>query len=257
MDRIIEAFTAAVRFLHSVMVWLIAFLSFILVGNILLPFMLLFVKNQKRLFQIIFAFWGRIMLLLAGISLQAEGMQNFPSSGSLLIIPNHQGHWDYPILFSVIPRHFIFMIKKELREIPIFGRTFKIAGYIPVDREGRMSIHRAMEKVAQALERGKAVVVFPEGTRSWDGGIGEFKPGAFLLAIKLGVPIVPVAIAGSFSIMRRHTWQIFPRQVKVKIGEVVKVEKHENVGHEYLKKVMNQVHGEIEKMQAQLNLPAK
>lgn len=253
----VEIFFVLIRFLHSVMVWSVAILSFIIVGNILLPFMLLFVRNQKRLFQIVFSFWGRIMLLSAGISLQAEGMENVPNSGSLLIIPNHQGHFDYPVLFSLIPRHFIFMIKKELLDVPFFGKTLKIAGYIPVDREGRMSVHRAMEKVAQALERGKAVVVFPEGTRTWDGKIGEFKVGAFLLAIKLGVPILPVAISGSFGIMRRHTWQIYPKRVKVKIGEVIKVEKHENVGHEQLKKIMQQVNQQIESLHAQLNLPAE
>jgi 1-acyl-sn-glycerol-3-phosphate acyltransferase len=143
----------------------------------------------------VMGWWGRTFIRFGGWDLAVDGMETLPPGGAVLV-SNHQSLVDIPLLLAAFPRPVRFLAKRELGEIPLFGKGMAAAGNLFIDRDDpRDAIH--MLRVASArLSEGQLLVVFPEGTRSGDGTIGEFKPGAFYLAQKSGAPVVPVYIDG-------------------------------------------------------------
>lgn len=141
--------------------------------------------------------WSRAALLVAGARVEVEGAELIPRDQPLIFMGNHQSNFDIPALFQAVPIRFNWLAKEELFRVPFFGASMRSAGYIPINRgDGRDSL-RSLDKAAQVIQRGTSVAIFPEGTRSNDGGLLPFKKGGFILAAKAGVPIVPVTIIGS------------------------------------------------------------
>jgi len=116
---------------------------------------------------------------------------------------------------------FRWLAKAELFKIPIFGRAMRGAGYIPINRTDRPAAIESLRQAAGAVRRGVSVMIFPEGTRSLDGTLKPFKKGGFVMAIEAGVPIVPVALRGTFDIMPKNRLMIRPRDVMMVIGEPI------------------------------------
>ncbi len=110
------------------------------------------------------------------------------------------------------------MAKAELKRFPVLGWSMWMAGFVFIERKSPASARRSLEEGAAAVRNGKSIVVFPEGTRSPDGQLLEFKKGGFLLAIRAGVPVVPIAIRGSREILPKHT--LLPRAgtIEVRFG---------------------------------------
>lgn len=134
-----------------------------------------------------------------------------------VVVSNHQSHADIPIL-SNLPWEMKWIAKHELFSIPFVGWMMKLAGDIPVDRSDRRSGAMMLLTAMRYLEQKCSVIFFPEGTRSTDGQIGPFNEGAFHLAVKAQVPILPVAIEGSFRCLPRKSWQFGkPSDVYVRI----------------------------------------
>jgi 1-acyl-sn-glycerol-3-phosphate acyltransferase len=117
---------------------------------------------------------------------------------------NHQSNFDIPVFFSALPVQFRWLAKAELFKIPIFGRGMRGAGYISIDRSDRKSAVKSLARAAESIRNGKSVLIFPEGTRTSDGNLLPFKSGGFILAIDAGVPIVPMAVHGTFEVMPKH-----------------------------------------------------
>ena len=146
-------------------------------------------------------FWGKGSLRLAGIRLTVEGRGNLLPGQAVIYMPNHQSQFDILALFEGIPGQFRWLAKAELFRIPLFGLAMARAGYIPVNRSDRREAIKSMNDAAARISAGTSVVVFPEGTRSQDGQLLPFKKGGFMLALQSQVPIVPVAILGTGSIL--------------------------------------------------------
>jgi 1-acyl-sn-glycerol-3-phosphate acyltransferase len=179
----------------------------------------------------------------SGIPLEIRGLENIPKNQPLLIACNHQGAADILILLAGMPIDFLFAIKKELFQIPVFGWYLKRAGYIAVDRALILSAYKLVAAFAKRLEGGESILVFPEGTRTKTGELGAFKRGSLLSAPKAGVPILPVAISGSFNLMPRGSWIICPHPVKLTISQPITI----TAGEEYESKV-EEVRSRIAKM---------
>jgi 1-acyl-sn-glycerol-3-phosphate acyltransferase len=130
---------------------------------------------------------------------------------------NHQSNYDIPVLLGYLPGQFRWLAKAELFKIPIFGRSMRGCGYISIDRFNRQSAIESLNKAADRIKNGASVVIFPEGTRSPDGGIMAFKKGGFVLAIDAGVPIIPVVIDGTRGIMPKKRMLIKPNRVLLKV----------------------------------------
>ena len=143
----------------------------------------------------IMRWWGKVFIRIGGWSVQVEGMENLPPGGAVLV-SNHQSLVDIPLLLSAFPRPVRFLAKRELGDVFLFGKAMAAAGNLFIDRDDPRDAIHMLRNASARLSAGQLLVVFPEGRRSLDGTIGDFKPGAFYLARKAGTPVVPMYIAG-------------------------------------------------------------
>ncbi|MBI5902118.1 MAG: 1-acyl-sn-glycerol-3-phosphate acyltransferase [Deltaproteobacteria bacterium] len=164
------------------------------------------------------ALWGGAILALAGVRLNISGVDNIPRGRAVMFMSNHQGAFDIPALQRAIPADFRWVAKKSLFKTPLIGWAMSIAGYIPIERENAASAFKSLEAAADRIRMGVSVVIFPEGTRSQSDELLPFKRGAFMLAVKSGVPVVPVAIKGTKGILKRGGFFITPADVSVSFG---------------------------------------
>jgi len=163
--------------------------------------------------------YAHAMLRAAGVRHQASGLENIPG-GTCVFVCNHQSHFDPLLVLAHLSRHTRFVAKAELFQIPVFGPALKATGMIRVERTGgerdRQTIRDA---VAQVRER-VSVVFFPEGTRSESGELKPFKKGAATLAIEAGVPVVPIAVAGTKEILPKGArWIHGGQRAVMRVGE--------------------------------------
>ena len=191
----------------------LTFYPWTLIVLLLAPLISLFGENAVHSWG---SLWGRSALILAGLRSSVSGSQYIPQ-GPAIYVANHQSNFDIPLLYASLPIQFRWLAKKELFDIPLLGLGMKRCGYIPIDRSNPRKALRSMQDAAHQVRAGVSVVVFPEGTRSPDGELQEFKKGALLIALKAGVPVVPVAIRGSYAVMAKDSLQIHGGAIDVEI----------------------------------------
>lgn len=149
-----------------------------------------------------------------GVRVRVEGKERIPS-GVCLFVANHTSSADAPAVVGAIPRRIAVLLKESLFKWPIVGQAFALANFIPVKREMRESAIASVEKAAEAMRAGQSFLIYSEGTRSPDGRLQEFKKGAVVLAIKAGVPIVPIACSGAHRVMAKRSLRIQPGEILV------------------------------------------
>lgn len=167
--------------------------------------------------------WARLILWCSGVRVKREGGENLDPDAPYVFAVNHQSQYDIFVLSGYLGHDFSWLAKKELFAVPLWGRAMRAAGYIPVDRSQGRAAMKSLAEAAGRIAAGTSVVIFPEGTRSEDGRLGEFKAGVMHLAIKAGVPVVPVAIEGTHGILPKG--RLLPRTggVTVRVGDPVDV----------------------------------
>ena len=165
--------------------------------------------------------WSRCLLALSGVRVTVTGIERIDADRSYIFMANHQSNFDIPVLLGYLPGQFRWLAKAELFRVPIFGRAMRGAGYISIDRSDRAAAFASLQQAAEKIRQGVSILIFPEGTRSLDGSLKAFKKGGFVMAIGAGVPIVPVAVRGTYDIMPKHGLLIRPRPVAVDIGEPI------------------------------------
>lgn len=139
--------------------------------------------------------WGKWVCLSAGIKIDLEGIENLSKQKQYIFVSNHESMLDIPVALSQIPFNIIFLTKKELFNIPLFGWAMHAVGMIKVDRENRVKAKKSVESALKSLkEKNINVLIYPEGTRSKPNELLPFKKGSFILAIQSGLPIVPISI---------------------------------------------------------------
>jgi len=154
--------------------------------------------------------WSRIMAWLTPMHVTVEGLSNLRPGSSYVICCNHSSHFDVFVLYGWFPAPFKWVMKMELRKVPFLGAACDRLGHIYIDRSNH---ERAVASINAARERisgGESVLFFPEGTRSRDGRLGNFKKGAFKMALDMELPILPVTIIGTGKILPSHTMELFP-----------------------------------------------
>lgn len=148
--------------------------------------------------------WSIVMVRVLLLPVHIKGMENMNPQQSYIIIPNHQGAFDIFLLYGFLGRHFKWMLKEELRKMPLIGQACESAGFIFVDQKGGpKKMAEVFERARGVLQGGVSLVVFPEGARTWDGQMRKFKRGAFQLADEVKLPLLPVTINGSFNVLPR------------------------------------------------------
>jgi 1-acyl-sn-glycerol-3-phosphate acyltransferase len=170
--------------------------------------------------------FGRRVIELLDIDLNARGAEQIPAGRAYVYMSNHQSHLDIPVLYATLPSPTIRMLgKKELFQIPIWGKGLRAAEFIEVDRSNHMRAMKSIEYAASLVRDGVSIYLAPEGTRSRDGSINPLKKGGFHLALGTQAPIVPVAIRGTIDILPRGARVMQTGQaVDVTIGRPIPVE---------------------------------
>jgi 1-acyl-sn-glycerol-3-phosphate acyltransferase len=159
--------------------------------------------------------WARISLRLAGLEITVAGLERLDLSRPYVFMPNHSSFLDVLLVFAFIPQNFRSIVKEEFFAIPLMGLTVKSSGQIPLDRKSPRKGLQSIKRAAEWLRRGVSIVVFPEGTRSPDGKIHEFKTTLFVLPIRTRTPVVPVLIEGTFEALRSGSVLLKHYPVKV------------------------------------------
>jgi 1-acyl-sn-glycerol-3-phosphate acyltransferase len=148
------------------------------------------------------------------VGVRVIGRERIPP-GVCLFVANHTSSADAPAVVGAIPRRIAILLKESLYKWPIVGQAFQAAKFIPVNRSDRASAIASVEKATEAMKEGQSFLIYPEGTRSPDGRLQEFKKGAVVMAIKAGVPIVPMVCSGAHRVMRKKSLVVHPGEIVV------------------------------------------
>ena len=168
---------------------------------------------------------ARAFLWAAGVDVRIEGEDRLAGEGPRVLVANHESWFDVFALSGHLPLEYRFVIKKELEKVPIWGRAWRSCRHISVDRQNRQSAVQSLERARAMSDGGDdlLMVVFPEGTRSKDGSLLPFKKGAFVLALQLGAPVIPVAVIGGRQIMSKGDWRIRSGPLRVVFGDPIPI----------------------------------
>ena len=163
----------------------------------------------------------RIGLGAAGIRCRVAGAEHIQTGRAAVYCVNHASNVEPPILYMVLaaihPRLRI-LYKAQIHGLPVLGRAFDMAGFVPIDRSSPRRSMQALLRAVAGVRSGNSFLVFPEGTRSRTGALQPFKPGVFLIAARAGSPVVPVAIQGTRDAMRKGSPLVRPVTVSVRFG---------------------------------------
>ena len=167
--------------------------------------------------------WARSLLWFAGVRVKVEGLEKIGTSGKHVFCSNHLSYMDTPVVLGHIPTQFRFLAKKGLFDIPFMGTHLRQAGHIPVPLDDPRAAVRTLTQAARGIqERSTSMLIFPEGGRSDDGELQEFKDGGAYIAIKAQVPLVPVALIGTREVLAMHSATFHPfRRVILRIGDPI------------------------------------
>jgi len=165
--------------------------------------------------------WSRLLLAANGVRVMAEGLEHVDPDGSYVFVANHTSIVDIWALLVALPNSFRYVAKRELSRVPVFGRAMSSAGNIFIDRGNLVASFSSYDAAAAMLSDGRSAMVFAEGTRSLDGRLLPFKKGPFVLAIRAGVPLVPICIRGAFERTPKGVLSVRPGEVVVRVGEPI------------------------------------
>ena len=170
--------------------------------------------------------WARVILWLSGVKVDASGCENVEAGVPRIYMANHQSYFDILGLLAYLPVDFKFLMKQELMRIPVFGFAMKRAGYIGIERNDPRKAVKSIHEAAQRIKDGASVLIFPEGTRSVDGHLQDFKRGGFKLALKSGSDIVPVVIKGSMRVLPKGRFRINRGRFALSVGIPIAVNQY-------------------------------
>jgi 1-acyl-sn-glycerol-3-phosphate acyltransferase len=202
-----------IRLAHST-IWWIDWIAILLLGII---FDSIIWRGNKKMYRKAEQFWAWTLMKLGGIKLEIAGQENLPKNETIVYMPNHQSDIDWPIIFRAIPGQYLFLAKRELFDVPVFGTYMKIQNYIPIERDSIRKSFKTYKHIVDLICSGNSIVIYPEGTRSYNRQLQKFKSFSFAFLQDARVRVVPVAIDGSIDIQKKGSSLISPGKVKVTI----------------------------------------
>ena len=170
--------------------------------------------------------WARWILSTAMCPVRVVGSENIDPSRPAIYAANHISAFDIPLLYANLPFQFRILAKQELFRYPFVGGHLKRSGQFPVDQTNARTSIRSLGRAIEALKHGMPLVIFPEGGRAADGHIMPFMSGAFYASIKAQVPVVPMAIVGTFEALPMNSFHIQPRDLVLLIGKAISPERY-------------------------------
>jgi 1-acyl-sn-glycerol-3-phosphate acyltransferase len=208
-----------VRFLRSLGVWIVISVSTIAFGLPAIPFAL--VPPRGEWFLRFARGWARLILSVSGVRVRVLHAERLEAGTSVVVAANHESFYDILVLLARLPMSVRFLAKRNLFRLPFLGWSIAAAGFIPVDRETRSRNTGVVDAALARLQKGRSLVVFPEETRTETGELLPFKTGAALIALRSGLPLLPLGLAGTRRIQRRGGFTITPSRVTLAVGEPI------------------------------------
>jgi 1-acyl-sn-glycerol-3-phosphate acyltransferase len=196
-------------------------LATLVFGSLVLVAQLLRVRHGRgSVFDMAPRQWARWIAWSAGMRVVTHGRDAIDANRPHIYVANHVSIMDIPAILLAVPNHG-FVAKRELSRVPFFGAAARAVGVVYIDRENRKSAFAAYEEAAEQVRGGRSLIVFPEGTRGTEYGLREFKKGPFVLAIRSGVPIIPVIMYGTIEVTPNGTLDVTPGTVHVHLLDPV------------------------------------
>jgi 1-acyl-sn-glycerol-3-phosphate acyltransferase len=162
--------------------------------------------------------WARALLFVSGVQVQVEGLEHIDPSGSYIFISNHTSYMDTPAVLANISVQFRFLAKRGLFQIPLLGTHLSRAGHIPVPREDARAAVKTLQLAAETIQKKKiSLLIFPEGGRSHDGVLRPFKEGGAYIAIRAGVPVVPLVLLGGREVLPYGGGVVKPGKIVMRV----------------------------------------
>lgn len=219
------------------------------------PFLIalvLMTKNENLIYAPV-RFFIRAGLAMVQVRVQVEGLDRLDPKQTYIFTPNHQSLIEVPLWVAYLGRNIAYLGKKEVFKYPIFGYGIRLVGVVPVDRSNSPAAVESAKLATENIRRGKSYVVYPEGTRSSDGGLLPFKKGAFMMAIDAAVPVVPITISGATRIMPKAQIKIFPSTVRVTIHEPISTDGYSKANiAELMHKTREKIFSALDEEEAEL-----
>jgi 1-acyl-sn-glycerol-3-phosphate acyltransferase len=174
--------------------------------------------RDGRMVQALAKWWGRSLLRMARVSLEVQGMELLVPGQPYVFAANHRSDFDIFTLLAFLPGRIMFVAKKELFRIPVFGPALTRMGSIPLDRDSLKEAMKSLDRAAARVKAGASMIIYPEGTRVPTPELVPFKKGVFVMATKAGQPLVPVSINGTHYIKPPGSLRVRPGPIKVVIA---------------------------------------
>ena len=165
--------------------------------------------------------WANTLLLISLSPVSLVYPERLRTRQAAVYASNHLSYYDTPVLFSRLPFQFRILAKQSLWKTPFVGWYLNRSGQIPIDPKSGRSAIAGLLRGAKALQAGMPLVIFPEGGRTPDGRMSSFQSGAAFMAIKAQVPLVPLALIGTYELLPMHTYHLLPRPLKIVIGDPI------------------------------------
>ncbi|MFZ4620421.1 MAG: lysophospholipid acyltransferase family protein [Bacteroidota bacterium] len=205
--------------------WFITVLRLVIIASTCVPFSILAILSlpfdrSGRVYFWSGRTWTRFSLFLCNIKMDVKGLEKVDPYGNYILVSNHASMFDIPVMMNTFP-HIRIMFKKELSYVPFWGWALRWGHHIMVDRGKGTEAMKSLDRAANDVRSGGQVLLFAEGTRTRDGKLLPFKRGAFSLAAKSGVPLVPITINGSFKILPKGSFDIRPARIEILVGDPI------------------------------------
>ena len=197
-------------------------------------FFTILLTGKKENFKFFGVIWGKTLSFIFNIKLVVKGKHNLQNR-NYVFASNHASLIDIPLLLIAVNRYTVFIAKSELSKIPIFKSILDRAGFIFVDRKNNDSAVKSMNNLMEDIKKiPRSVAIFPEGTRTSDGNLLPFKKGAAIFAINTDIPVVPVAISGTYSWSKKKLFDISQSVISFEFGEPITTENYSFDDRDYL-----------------------
>ncbi|WP_410982406.1 lysophospholipid acyltransferase family protein [Bacillus cereus] len=186
-------------------------------------------QEKDRLVYKTTNWFGKKMVRVAGSTVQVNGLENVPKDKPVLVVSNHQSNMDIPVLLGYLNKPVGFVSKAEIKKFPLVPIWMELMNCVFMDRSDRRQSLQAIKDGIELLKNGHSIVIFPEGTRSKGGEMGDFKAGSFHLAVKSGVAILPVTLDGTYKMFEENGNRMKPAQATVTISKPITPEQYAGV----------------------------
>jgi len=230
--------------------WLIFIPLYVLstVFFIFLGIVIIFLSGPDAANRIAGRGWARFNCFMTPIQVDVVGREHITQKQSYVIVANHQSSFDIFVLWGFLGIDARWVMKKELRKVPLFGLAGKLGGNIYIDRSDKKGAYESLKEAGKILVNGVSLIMLAEGTRSRDGHLREFKKGAFVMSIDLGLPLLPVSIVDTKYILPAGSYDLFPGRATLVIHEPVSSEGYDEGNlEELISKVRDVIQEGIER----------